>query len=147
MPMPADRCSLKKEPQPQLLEERRDWVRKDRAVKLDLFLSISDDIKTDLFGVGPPLPPSAPTANQMLEELDERFSHYTFDDYHHAFCYFLNLHLDDFEHLDEFHNEFRGILLEMEDFGQPLNNTQACSAYFSKLRCCQNPWVARKIKE
>ena len=40
-------------------------MKKDRAVKLDLFLSIHDDIKTDVFGVGPPLPPSALTAREI----------------------------------------------------------------------------------
>jgi hypothetical protein len=124
-------------------------VKKDRAVKLDLFLSIHDDIKTDVFGVGPPLPPSALTAKEMMKALDQQFSRipFNFEDYHHTFCRFLNLHLDDFVTLDEFNDEFRALLQEMEDFGHPLNNIQACSAYFSKLRCCQNPWVANHIRE
>lgn len=149
MPMPSERCVLKQEPQPSLLEERRVWVKKDRAVKLDIFLSIHDDIKTDVFGVGPPLPPSALTAKEMMEALDQQFSRipFNFEDYHHTFCRFLNLHLDDFVTLDEFNDEFRTLLQEMEDFGHPLNNIQACSAYFSKLRCCQNPWVANHIRE
>src|SRR6266702_2820165 len=136
MPMPSERCALKHEPQPSLLEERRVWVKKDRAVKLDLFLSIHDDIKTDVFGVGPPLPPSALTAKEMIEALDQQFSRipFNFEDYHHTFCRFLNLHLDDFVTLDEFNDEFRAQLQEMEDFDHPLNNNQACSAYFSKLR-------------
>ena len=149
MPMPSERCALKHEPQPSLLEERRVWVKKDRAVKLDLFLSIHDDIKMDVFGVGPPLPPSALTAKEMMEALDQQFSRipFNFEDYHHTFCRFLNLHLDDFVTLDEFNDEFRTLLQEIEDFGHPLNNIQACSAYFSKLRCCQNPWVANHIRE
>src|SRR3954467_9013896 len=44
-------------PQPELVEERREWVKSDRDVKLDIFLSVSDDIKLEVFEVGPPLPP------------------------------------------------------------------------------------------
>ncbi|OCK85993.1 hypothetical protein K432DRAFT_377095 [Lepidopterella palustris CBS 459.81] len=147
MPMPGDRYSLRHDPQPQLLEERRAWVKKDRDVKLDLFLSLHDDIKMEVFDVGPPLPPTSMTAKDMMDALDDRFGRFEFEDYHHVYGRFLNLHLDDFITLDEFNAEYRAVLQEMDDFGHPLNNTQACSAYFSKLRCCQNPWVARKIKE
>ncbi|KAF2002247.1 hypothetical protein P154DRAFT_574196 [Amniculicola lignicola CBS 123094] len=133
--------------QPSLLEERKAWAKKDRDVKLDLFLSVSDDIKLEVFDTAPPLPPPAMTAAQMLEALDDQFESFKFEDYHHVFCYFLNLHIDSFTSLEEFNTEFQIILDDMEDHGHPLNNFQACSAYFSKLRCTQNPWVAKKLKE
>ncbi|KAF2201549.1 hypothetical protein GQ43DRAFT_371187, partial [Delitschia confertaspora ATCC 74209] len=135
------------ETQPSLLEERRAWVKKDRDVKLDIFLSVSDDIKLDVFEVGPPLPPSAMTAKEMLDALDEHFDSFKFEDYHHVFCHFLNLHIDHYTSLEEFNAEFLATVEDLADHGFPLHNAQACSAYFSKLRCTQNPWVAKKIKE
>lgn len=132
--------------QPQLLEERRAWVKKDRDVKLDIFLSISDDIKLEVFEVGPPLPPFTLTAKEMMEALDNHFETFSFEDYHHVFCYFLNLHIDQYSNIDEFNTEFKAILDDLLDHGHPLTNVQACSAYFSKLRCTQNPWVAKQIK-
>lgn len=134
-------------PQPQLLEERRAWVKKDRDVKLDLFLSVADDIKLEVFEVGPPLPPSSMSAKEMLEALDERFASFKFEEYHHVFCHFLNLHIDEFSNLEDFNAEFQATLDDLLDHGQPMSNAQACSAYFSKLRCTQNPWVAKKLKE
>jgi hypothetical protein len=134
-------------PQPQLLEDRRAWVKEDREVKLDIFLSIADDIKLEVFEVGPPLPPSALTAQDMLETLDERFGSFRFEEYHHVFCHFLNLHIDQYANLDEFNAEFQATLGDLLDHGHPMSNVQACSAYFSKLRCTQNPWVAAKLKE
>jgi hypothetical protein len=134
-------------PQPQLLEDRRAWVKQDREVKLDIFLSIADDIKLEIFEVGPPLPPSALTAQEMLETLDERYGSFKFEEYHHVFCHFLNLHIDQYANIDEFNAEFQATLGDLLDHGHPMSNIQACSAYFSKLRCTQNPWVAAKLKE
>lgn len=129
-----------------LLEDRRAWVKKDREVKLDIFLSVSDDIKVEIFEVGPPMPPTAMTAKEMLEALDEHYDGFKFEDYHHIFCHFLNLHIDHYTNLGEFNAEFKATLDDLLDHGQPLSNMQACSAYFSKLRCTQNPWVAKQIK-
>ncbi|KAF2180519.1 hypothetical protein K469DRAFT_592011, partial [Zopfia rhizophila CBS 207.26] len=137
----------KSEPQPSLLEERRAWVKKDRDVKLDIFLSISDEIKMDVFEVGPPLPPASMTAKDMITALDEQFEDFKFEDFHHVFCHFLNLHIDQYASLEEFNLEFMATLEDMADHGFPLDNLQATSAYFSKLRCTQNPWVAKKLKE
>lgn len=134
-------------PQPSLLQERREWVRKDREAKLDIFLSLADEVMQEVFQVGPPLPPSNLTAKEMLDALDERFAVFRFEDYHHAFCYFLNLHIDQYATLEEFNTEFQASLDDMLDYGCPLSNTQACSAYFSKLRCTQNPWVAKKLEQ
>ncbi|KAF2261541.1 hypothetical protein CC78DRAFT_583638 [Lojkania enalia] len=152
MPMPASGPNFfspvaSANPQPQLLEERKAWVKSDRDVKLDIFLSVSDEIKLEIFEVGPPLPPSAMTAQEMLEALDERFMNFKFEDYHHIFCHFLNLHIDQFSSLEEFNSEFLATLEDLLDHGFPLDNVHACSAYFSKLRCTQNPWVAKKLKE
>ncbi|KAL1653186.1 hypothetical protein SLS61_004432 [Didymella pomorum] len=55
--------------------------------------------------------------------------------------------MDAFTSLEEFNAEFKTTLEDLRDCGQPLSNTQACSAYFSKLRCTQNPWVAKKLEE
>ncbi|PVI04531.1 hypothetical protein DM02DRAFT_503228, partial [Periconia macrospinosa] len=134
-------------PQPELLEQRKTWVKKDRDVKLDLFLSVSDDIKLDVFDVGPPLPPVAMTAKEMMEALDERFAEFKFEDYHHVFCHFLNLHIDQYSTIEDFNAEYQATLNDLLDHGHPMSNIQACSAYFSKLRCTQNPWVLRKLKE
>ncbi|KAF2113394.1 hypothetical protein BDV96DRAFT_496632, partial [Lophiotrema nucula] len=134
-------------PQPQLLEERRAWTKKDRDVKLDIFLSIADEIKLEVFEVGPPLPPSAMTSKEMLEALEEHFTDFKFEDYHHCFCHFLNLHIDQFPSLEAFNIEYLATLEDLLDHGHPMDNVQACSAYFSKLRCTQNPWVAKKLKE
>ncbi|KAF2748801.1 hypothetical protein M011DRAFT_386473, partial [Sporormia fimetaria CBS 119925] len=133
-------------PQPELLEERRAWVKNDRDVKMDIFLSVADEIKLEVFEVGPPLPPSAMTAKEMMEALDERFQTFRFRDYHHVFCHFLNLHIDQYPSLEAFNAEFRATLEDLVDHGYPLDNIQACSAYFSKLRCTQNPWVAKKLQ-
>ncbi|KAJ4360474.1 uncharacterized protein N0V89_001037 [Didymosphaeria variabile] len=129
-----------------LLEDRKAWVKKDREVKLDIFLSVSDDIKLEVFEVGPPLPPSAMNAKEMLEALDEHYDGLKFEDYHHVFCHFLNLHIDQYTNIEEFNVEFQATLEDLLDHGHPLSNMQACSAYFSKLRCTQNPWVAKQIK-
>ncbi|KAF2731664.1 hypothetical protein EJ04DRAFT_399665, partial [Polyplosphaeria fusca] len=152
MPMPESGPNffspvLKSDPQPQLLEERRAWVKQDRDVKLDIFLSIADDIKLEVFEVGPPLPPSATTSKEMLEALDEHFTTFKFEDYHHVFCHFLNLHIDQYASLEDFNAEYLATLDDMLDHGFPLDNLQAISGYFSKLRCTQNPWVAKKLKE
>ncbi|KAF2684376.1 hypothetical protein K458DRAFT_417960 [Lentithecium fluviatile CBS 122367] len=153
MPMPEagpnffSPASSPTNPQPQLLEERRAWVKKDRDVKLDIFLSVADDIKLEIFEVGPPLPPSALNAQQMLAALDERFGTFKFEEYHHVFCHFLNLHIDQYSNIEEFNAEFQATLEDLLDHGHPMSNIQACSAYFSKLRCTQNPWVAAKLKE
>ncbi|KAF2275672.1 uncharacterized protein EI97DRAFT_378746, partial [Westerdykella ornata] len=152
MPMPQSGPSSSKpfastDPQPELLEERRAWVRKDRDVKMDIFLSVCDDIKLEVFEVGPPLPPSAMTAKDMMEALDERYGKFKFEDYHHVFCHFLNLHIDQYPSLADFNTEFAATLEDLLDHGYPLDNVQACSAYFSKLRCTQNPWVTKKLKE
>jgi hypothetical protein len=118
--------------QPSLLDERRAWVRRDRE---------------ELFEVGPPLPPSNLNAQNMLEMLDERFDVFSFEAYHHAFCHFLNLHVDQYTSIAEFNKEFAAVLEDLLDYGHALSNTQACSAYFSKLRCTQNPWVAKRLEE
>lgn len=130
-----------------LLEDRKAWVKKDREVKLDIFLSVSDDIKLEVFEVGPPLPPMSMNAKEMLEALDEHYDGFRFEDYHHVFCHFLNLHIDQYAKIEEFNAEFQATLEDLLDHGHPLSNMQACSAYFSKLRCTQNPWVAKQIKE
>lgn len=135
------------DPQPSLLDERRDWVKHDREAKLDIFLSLSEDVMQEVLDVGPPLPPSNLNAREMLETLDERFAVFKFEAYHHAFCHFLNLHIDQFPSLTEFNQEFSMTLEDLLDHGHPLSNVQACSAYFSKLRCTQNPWVAKKLEE
>jgi len=101
----------------------------------------------DVLEVGPPLPPSSMNAQEMLQTLDERFAVFKFEAYHHAFCHFLNLHIDQFPSLQEFNQEFTSTLEDLLDHGHPLSNIQACSAYFSKLRCTQNPWVAKKLAE
>lgn len=153
-PMPMPRAgpnffspSTASTPQPELLEERRTWVKRDRDVKMDLFLSVADEIKVEVFEVGPPLPPSAMTAKEMIEALDERYKRFVFEDYHHVFCHFLNLHIDQFENIGGFNAEFKATLEDLLDFGHALTEVQACSAYLSKLRCTQNPWVATKLKE
>ncbi|CAO2652779.1 Nn.00g021900.m01.CDS01 [Neocucurbitaria sp. VM-36] len=133
--------------QPSLLEERRAWVRHDREVKLDIFLSLADEVMQEVFEVGPPLPPSNLNAREMLKALDETFVDFKFGLYHHAFCHFLNLHIDQYATIEEFNEEFSTTLEDLLDHGQPLSNAQACSAYFSKLRCTQNPWVAKKLEE
>ncbi|KAF2475628.1 uncharacterized protein BDR25DRAFT_300654 [Lindgomyces ingoldianus] len=135
------------EPQPELLEERRAWSRKDRDVKLDIFLSVADDIKLDVFEVGPALPPPGMSALEMIQALDGRFEEFKFEDYHHAFCHFLNLHIDQYGSLGDFNIEFVATLEDLLDHGYPLDNVQACSAYFSKMRCTQNPWVVKKLNE
>ncbi|KAF1830030.1 hypothetical protein BDW02DRAFT_573408 [Decorospora gaudefroyi] len=132
---------------PSLLDERRAWVRQDREVKLDIFLSLSEEVMQEVFEVGPPLPPSKCTAQEMLEALDEHFDVFDFQAYHHAFCHFLNLHIDQYTSIIDFNREFAAVLEDLLDYGHPLSNTQACSAYFSKLRCTQNPWVAKKLEE
>lgn len=85
-------------------------------------------------------------AQQMLAALDRRFTSFKFEDYHHAFCHFLNLHIDSYASLEEFNFEFQTTVEDLRDYGHPLTNVQACSAYFSKLRCTQNPWVAKKLE-
>ncbi|KAF2019300.1 hypothetical protein BU24DRAFT_116240 [Aaosphaeria arxii CBS 175.79] len=152
MPMPASGPNffspvVKSNPQPELLDERKAWMKKDREIKRDIFLSISDDIKLEVFEVGPPLPPSAMKASEMIEALDQKFQSFKFEDYHHAFCHFLNLHIDQYPSVEEFNKEFQATLEDLLDHGYPLDNVQACSAYFSKLRCTQNPWVADRLKE
>ncbi|EUC44006.1 hypothetical protein COCMIDRAFT_99354 [Bipolaris oryzae ATCC 44560] len=149
MPMPKATPAIA-EPndiQPSLLQERREWVRRDREVKLDIFQSLAEEVMQDVFGVGPPLPPTQYTAQQMLQALDNRFSVFEFEGYHHAFCHFLNLHVDQYENLDDFNKEFLTVLEDLHDYGHPISNVQACSAYFSKLQCTQNPWVAKKVAE
>ncbi|KAL7774405.1 hypothetical protein CFE70_005317 [Pyrenophora teres f. teres 0-1] len=146
MPMPKTRrsstVSTKKtnDTQPSLLEERRAWVRQDREVKLDIFLSLAEEVMLDVFEVGPPLPPTNHSAQQLLEALDEHFAVFNFESYHHAFCHFLNLHIDQYTSMQDFNQEFITVLEDLLDHGHPLSNAQACSAYFSKLRCTQNPW-------
>ncbi|EDU45605.1 predicted protein [Pyrenophora tritici-repentis Pt-1C-BFP] len=153
MPMPKTRRSSSmstkktKDTQPSLLEERRAWVRQDREVKLDIFLSLAEEVMQDVFEVGPPLPPTNHSAQQLLEALDARFAVFNFESYHHAFCHFLNLHIDQYDSMQEFNQEFKTVLEDLLDYGHPLTNAQACSAYFSKLRCTQNPWVAQKLEE
>lgn len=151
MPMPdagttATNCSTTKL-QPCLLEERREWVKHDREVKLDVFLSMAEEVMLEVFEVGPPLPPSNMNAQEMLETLDAHFKVFKFEPYHHAFCHFLNLHIDQYPSIEEFNQEFVTTLEDLLDHGHPMSNTQACSAYFSKLRCTQNPWVAKKLEE
>ncbi|KAH7070936.1 hypothetical protein FB567DRAFT_538931 [Paraphoma chrysanthemicola] len=131
--------------QPCLLEERREWVRHDREVKLDIFLSLAEEVMHEVFEVGPPLPPSSFNAQEMLAALDRRFIVFSFESYHHAFCHFLNLHIDQYTCIKDFNREFLATLEDLLDYGQPLTNMQACSAYFSKLRCTQNPWVTKKL--
>jgi hypothetical protein len=133
--------------QPSLLEERRAWVRQDREVKLDIFLSLAEEVMLEVFEVGPPLPPSNVNAQELLKELDERFAVFEFEAYHHAFCHFLNLHIDHYPSIEEFNQEFAATLEDLLDHGHQLSNIQACSAYFSKMRCTQNPWVVKKIAE
>jgi hypothetical protein len=133
--------------QPSLLQERRSWVKCDREVKLDIFLSLSEEVMQEVFEVGPPLPPSNLNAQQMLQALDEHFAIFKFEAYHHVFCHFLNLHIDQYPSIEDFNQEFLATLEDLLDHGHPLSNIQACSAYFSKLRCTQNPWVAQKLEE
>ncbi|KAH7382527.1 hypothetical protein DE146DRAFT_623439 [Phaeosphaeria sp. MPI-PUGE-AT-0046c] len=142
----ATNCSTTKL-QPCLLEERREWVKHDREVKLDVFLSLAEEVMLEVFEVGPPLPPSNMNAQEMLEKLDAHFQVYKFEPYHHAFCHFLNLHIDQYPCIEDFNQEFLTTLEDLLDHGHPLSNAQACSAYFSKLRCTQNPWVAKKLEE
>lgn len=132
--------------QPTLLDERKTWVRQDREIKLDIFLSLSEEVMEEVLHVGPPLPPSNMNAQQMLAALDQRFNSFKFEDYHHAFCHFLNLHIDSYTSLEDFNFEFQTTLEDLRDYGHPLSNVQACSAYFSKLRCTQNPWVVKKLE-
>ncbi|KAF2850537.1 hypothetical protein T440DRAFT_396609, partial [Plenodomus tracheiphilus IPT5] len=133
--------------QPSLLEERRAWVRHDREAKLDIYLSLTEEVMLDLFEVGPPLPPSNRSAQDILEALDEHFASFKFEAYHHAFCHFLNLHIDQYATMAEFNVEFATTLEDLVDYGHPLSNTQACSAYLSKLRCTQNTWVGEVLQE
>jgi hypothetical protein len=154
MPMPAPNPSSSttnnnksNDVQPGLLEERRAWVRQDREVKLDVFLSLAEEVMDEVFEVGPPLPPSNCNAQEMMKALDEHFEAFSFERYHHAFCHFLNLHIDQYATIEDFNKEFSTVLEDLLDYGHPLSNTQACSAYFSKLRCTQNPWVAKKLEE
>ncbi|KAH6611960.1 hypothetical protein C7974DRAFT_293811, partial [Boeremia exigua] len=145
MPMPkSPRAS--NTVQPTLLDERKAWVRQDREVKLDIFLSVSEEVMEEVLHAGPPLPPSNMSAQQMMAALDQRFATFRFNDYHHAFCHFLNLHMDSYDSLADFNFEFKTTLEDLRDYGHPLSNVQACSAYFSKLRCTQNPWVAQKLE-
>ncbi|KAH7359555.1 hypothetical protein BKA66DRAFT_427252 [Pyrenochaeta sp. MPI-SDFR-AT-0127] len=132
--------------QPSLLEERRAWVRQDREAKLDIFLSLAEEVMQEVFEVGPPLPPSNLNAKELLDALDKRFTVFKFETYHHAFCHFLNLHIDQYITVEDFNTEFSATLEDLLDYGQPLSNIQACSAYFSKLRCTQNPWVAKQLE-
>jgi hypothetical protein len=148
MPMPATSPTISTTIlQPSLLEERRDWVKHDREVKLDIFLSLAEEVMLEIFEVGPPLPPSNMNAQEMLEALEERFAVFRFEGYHHAFCHFLNLHIDQYSCIEDFNQEFLMTLEDLLDHGHPLSNVQACSAYFSKMRCTQNPWVAKKLEE
>lgn len=135
-----------KDIRPSLLEERRAWVRQDREVKLDIFLSLAEEVMQEVFEVGPPLPPSNLNAKELLDALDKHFTDFNFETYHHAFCHFLNLHIDQYATVEEFNAEFSTTLEDLLDYGQPLSNAQACSAYFSKLRCTQNPWVAKQLE-
>jgi hypothetical protein len=132
--------------QPSLLEERRDWVRHDREVKLDIFLSMAEEVMLEVFE-DVAVPPSNLSAQEMMEALEERFAVFRFESYHHAFCHFLNLHIDQFSCIEDFNQEFLITLEDLLDHGHPLSNIQACSAYFSKMRCTQNPWVAKKLEE
>ncbi|KAJ4985895.1 hypothetical protein SVAN01_08584 [Stagonosporopsis vannaccii] len=145
MPMPRSPRSSNTL-QPSLLDERKAWVRQEREVRLDIFLSLSEDVMEEVLYAGPPLPPSNMSAQQMVEALDRHFTSFKFNDYHHVFCHFLNLHMDSYGSLEEFNIEFKTTLEDLRDYGHPLSNVQACSAYFSKLRCTQNPWVAKKLE-
>lgn len=153
MPMPKERPTLPRfegemyDTQPCLLQERRAWMRQDREVKLDIFQSLAEEVMLDVFQVGPPLLPTKCNAQQMLETLDRRFNVFEFEGYHHAFCHFLTMRVDQYASFDEFNKEFLTVLEDLHDYGQPLSNTQACSAYFSKLNCTQNPWVAKMVEE
>jgi hypothetical protein len=148
MPMPTTSPTMSTAVlQPSLLDERRDWVKHDREVKLDIFLSMAEEVMLDIFEVGPPLPPSNLNAQEMMKALEDRFAVFRFESYHHAFCHFLNLHIDQFSCIEDFNQEFLITLEDLLDHGQPLSNVQACSAYFSKMRCTQNPWVAKKLEE
>ncbi|CBX90658.1 predicted protein [Plenodomus lingam JN3] len=148
MPMPdAGSRETASTTQPSLLEERRAWVRQDREVKLDIYLCLTEEVMLEVFEVGPPLPPSHLSALEIVESLDEHFTSFKFEDYHHAFCHFLNLHIDQYATIIEFNYEFWTTLEDLVDHGHPLSNTQACSAYFSKLRCTQNPWVAKMLQQ
>jgi hypothetical protein len=148
MPMPTTSPTMSTAVlQPGLLDDRRDWVKHDREVKLDIFLSMAEEVMLDVFEVGPPLPPSNLNAQEMMKALEKRFAVFRFESYHHAFCHFLNLHIDEFSCIEDFNQEFLVTLEDLLDHGQPLSNVQACSAYFSKMRCTQNPWVAKKLEE
>ncbi|KAI4662589.1 uncharacterized protein J4E79_004880 [Alternaria viburni] len=153
MPMPKARpvpdisSEETKDVEPSLLEERRAWVRQDREVKLDMFLSVAEEVMQEVFEVGPPLPPINHTSQEMLQALDDNFGVFSFSGYHHAFCHFLNLHIDQYASIQDFNTEFTTVLEDLIDYGHPLSNTQACSAYLSKLRCTQNPGVAKKLEE
>ncbi len=155
LPMPMPKARLAStipadetiDAQPSLLEERRSWVRQDREVKLDIFLSLTEEVMQELFDVGPSLPLSNSNAQEILKSLDERFNVFSFSDYHHAFCHFLNLHIDQYTSIEDFNNEFITVMEDLIDHGHPLSNAQACSSYFSKLRCTQNPGVAKKLEE
>lgn len=157
MPMPetvsggilaiVSRRNTEDDDQSSLLEQRRAWVRQDREVKLDLFLSLAEDVMQEVFGIGPPLPPSSLNAQQMMDALTERFAAFRFESYHHAFCHFLNLHIDQYDTLEDFKREFSTTLEDLVDHGHALSNMQACSAYLSKLRCTQNPWVVEKLEQ
>ena len=129
-----------------LLDERRAWVRKDREVKSDIFLSLSEKVMEEVLDASPPFPPQRMNAQEMLAALDQHFDTFKFEDYHHTFCHFLNLHMDQYASIEDFNIEFRTTLEDLRDHGHPLSNNQACSAYFSKLRCRQNPWVVRKLE-
>lgn len=132
--------------QPSLLEERRAWVKKDRDLKLDIFLSLHEDVMLEVFD-DPTTPPPSLSAQQMLNVLNNHFAEFKFEAFHHAFCHFLNIHIDQFQTVEDFNLEFSTTLEDLLDYGQPLSNAQACSAYFSKLRCSQNPWVVKKLAE
>ncbi|KAI4943890.1 hypothetical protein J4E91_009037 [Alternaria rosae] len=153
MPMPKARqvpvisSEETKDVEPSLLEERRSWVRQDREVKLDIFLSLAEEVMQEVFEVGPPLPPINHTSQEMLQALDDHFGVFSFSGYHHAFCHFINLHIDQYATIEDFNTEFTTVLEDLIDYGHPLSNTQACSAYLSKLRCTQNPGVAKKLEE
>jgi hypothetical protein len=129
MPMPSSPTASTANLQPSLLEERREWVKHDREVKLDIFLSLAEEVMLELFEVGPPLPPSSMNAQEMLEALEERFAVFKFEAYHHAFCHFLNLHIDQYASIEDFNREFLTTLEDLLDHGH------------------QNPWVAKKLEE
>ncbi|KAH6872438.1 hypothetical protein BKA58DRAFT_312722, partial [Alternaria rosae] len=146
-PVPVISSEETKDVEPSLLEERRSWVRQDREVKLDIFLSLAEEVMQEVFEVGPPLPPINHTSQEMLQALDDHFGVFSFSGYHHAFCHFINLHIDQYATIEDFNTEFTTVLEDLIDYGHPLSNTQACSAYLSKLRCTQNPGVAKKLEE